>query len=406
MSGKKKILAACCVSMAFMASSQSAGQMKKESALIYRHDKVEYQYNYDGPWETETVHSFKYNSKGDATEIITKTEDFFEKYTIFYHEDGNVAYALLEDREGFSGGYDKVDSTAYFYNNGQMESCIVYEWDYTEAVWEKYEKWENTFENGNLTMELPLKWDDAAGEWINSNSRLKVLSYYDGGNCTHRLTYTWNETANLYVISDSVSFTYQNGILTERTKYKGESRSPYSKNTYLYDSNGNNTKEVQSDWDAVTGAWVEKLNYVIVYNMDILRAETAYSEFEDVETDYIDGRNMPASVIYSYKNDAGQYEMLQRIVYTYSKYGSVDALHFPADGINVYPVPAKDYVVFSNVPENSSLTLIGQDGKVVLCTPAAGQAMVELPQYIPAGNLMFVIKNGKESRSGTIVIIK
>lgn len=138
-------------------------------------------------------------------------------------------------------------SEEYFYNNGNLSRFIDYDYHYKTScelgIGSKGEYYYD--ENGNQTLYIRYSWDTTTQSFF-PYSKIEY-SYDVSGNLILRRYYLWNESNQNYLSHIDNEYTYdENGNLNLKVSYNyiNETRIPYSKTEFTYDSFNLKTSEV------------------------------------------------------------------------------------------------------------------------------------------------------------------
>jgi hypothetical protein len=148
--------------------------------------------------------------------------------------------SVVNQKFDSSGKWINSSKELYTYDSkGNETSESYYEWDIAISKWAGTEKGEFTWDsNGNITLNIWFDWDLTTKKWVGKS---KTENSYDTkGNSTIQISYEWDKNANKWV-------------------GKG-------KTEYTYNSNGNATAEIRSDWDVATSKWVGWMKYERTFN--------------------------------------------------------------------------------------------------------------------------------------------
>src|SRR5665648_164308 len=114
-------------------------------------------------------------------------------------------------------------------------------------------------------------------------------TYNSIGNMTQEIGSNWDETASEWVVSWKYDYVYDsNGNMTEEIEYGwDETVSQWVaswKYEFTYDSNGNMTEEIESNLDVISGQWVVGWKYGYTYDSsENVMQEIGYSWDETAE---------------------------------------------------------------------------------------------------------------------------
>lgn len=150
-------------------------------------------------WEAMFAVDYKYNSQNQLVSdssyyIVNSTPSSVTHYT--YDGNGNVKTTLFLAWQGTSLD-TAMRTTNEYYSNNKVKTSV-------EELYNSMNDWENSsFDSlgytsaGDLEYRLYREWDDANGEWINSEQESRV---FINGKATELTFETWDDVSNKWEI--------------------------------------------------------------------------------------------------------------------------------------------------------------------------------------------------------------
>ncbi|HEY9114360.1 MAG TPA: T9SS type A sorting domain-containing protein [Bacteroidales bacterium] len=322
-----------------------------------------------------------------------------------FTNDDNGNITLLISYQWLSNQWKKMSKVEYSYDtNGNRVSEKAYSWNASQNDWVYLFKSEYSYdENNNMIVEIDYLWDENNGEWINMSKY--ELIYDNNNNYSLIENYSWDESNNEWELtySSKYDYTYDSNynITLEIDSYWDDFVNEWvfsAKIEYSFDDFDNCTLTMYYDWDTDSEEWMVNSKDESTFNTDYSLSDLIYPFwFEGILTGMLTNWDF-----YSYYD--GEWELEESDEFYYSEVVTDIKESKPVEG-NVYPNPAKDFVVFnlneSNKPAN--LELIDILGKTVIKQSFSGQTKVYVNELQKGLYIYKLTQNGKVF-SGKLIV--
>jgi hypothetical protein len=412
----------------------------------YRWDKN------SGTWQHDSKSEITYDANGYQIMYVGCHWDpvinewaFGYKSTYSYDSNGVTGYCEYrwDAKARFWVPWGKSETT---YDLNKSTSTTSW-WNQNTNQWVLWEKYESTYNNNKLkTLSLVYTWNDLSNNWVFSNkteqswddlgrntmffhsiwnvignqwdSILKSETSYDlSGNNSIKLTYIKDEANGGLILQSKYESEYDNNskLIHEEgyTWDKSVNEWKYqSKTDYAYDPNGYRTLFDSYSWDNSTGSWINNIKIEDTYDTKGNVTLEVRSRTDHVTGEYI-GESRLECVFdasgnqLSYQSFEWDWERNQFVFYEkgtsyYSGHSTGSELPHV---INVYPNPAREYIVFDIVdPSDSAVAeIFDYHGKKVLeqKLPYPSEIYVN---NLPRGLYFYRVKSAGKVYKGKIIL--
>jgi hypothetical protein len=298
--------------------------------------------------------------------------------------------------------------TEYVYTGSNLTKISTYIWNTGTSQWVGISKTENTYSGANIITEINYTWDNTLPipDWVNST---KTENTYAGGVLTSDLTYNWNKTLSIWGIAmEKTEYAYTGGNLTTVTMSTWDTNTSAwvlsSKADYTY-TNGRITLGIMSTW--VTSQWVNSGKYEYTYDGSSRLVQYIASSWDTGGSVWVGllqtfitygtqgALNYSVSIGYTWDAVGGLWLSQTRTTNWYSDLAtSIDKI--PEKGLNVYPNPVKEFIVFDlpDISGSATVIIFDMQGKKVLEQQLSGNKQIAV-NNLPKGMYVYkIISNG------------
>lgn len=325
------------------------------------------------------------------------------KLELTYNNNGNIT--LLISYQWISNQWKVMSKVENSYDtNGNRILQIAYSWNASQSDWVEIFKFEYSYdENNNMIVEIDYLWDEINGEWINMSKY--ELTYNSNNNFTLIDNYSWDENNSEWELTYSSKYDYtydsHENITLEIDSYWDDFNNEWLfsvKIEYSFDDFDNCTLTMYYDWDESLEEWIENSKEEATFNTDYTLSDLIYPFwFEGTLTGMLTNWEF-------YSNYDGEWELEESDEFYYSEVVTEIKESRTLEG-NVYPNPAKDFVVLnlneSNEPAN--FELIDILGKTVTQHTFSGQTKVYVNELQKGVYIYKLTQNGKVF-SGKLIV--
>ena len=441
--------------------------MKKISALIFiafititinaqttkqKLDSIVFQDYYNGEWKTSTSYIYAYDEQGVQTQekfMINNAEggmdiwkqvdyshDADNKLTqrIFSQQDGNNSQELVlifkEDIVYNSNGLidlktmDLINQetaewminakTEYEYNaSNQLSLKTKSYWDAIDGLWVPDIKDEFFYENGLLISDIHYDWQDE--QW-RANSK-NEYSYREDGKVSQKLVFDrfglpdWLEKYKIDYIYD------ENGNKIQEIGYSFSENNNWveiSKYEYSYDSDNNMNEYITYNWQ--DNSWVQSEKFTWEVNTNYIYEDLILPYFDNGEALIDDGIHLYPMGSYktlfnnmlkgyqSFKWLNNSWTSISQSSFQYSQI-TLGLEEFSKNTINVFPIPASDYIVFEMEGYTQPMTvqLFDLNGKLCLSEELKADGKISLSKF-NRGMYFYQLTRGNDVISGKFIL--
>jgi|GEM_PF-1999141 len=350
-----------------------------------------------------------------------------------YNDDNEIILEVIE------GPFVKSSKREYSYSVlGKLSTIIAYQW--IENTWQYGLKYEYTYENNTMKMEL-YYWDDIAKAWTENpylkeehvyNDAEKLISqkyYYsdestsglklenmfeylydkDGEIATTLSYYSWNEIKQEWMTlkkSEYECYAKDNLIFKSESGYSfDKENNTFTKHSFIekrYDSNENEV--YYYEWDISNGSILEERIINSFDEKNHLISKTHYLWDENTSD-----LNKYAEYIYSYDKhgnaltETHYYSQSQKqFTYYYSPL-STDIPSISNNTITISPNPVSDVFFINGLNNKAELFLSNMNGQIVFYQKEIENNSSVSIADLPQGIYIAKIVSGKESITKKIV---
>lgn len=329
-----------------------------------------------------------------------------------------------------NGSLDWIRDEKYFYYTnslGQVDSAFEYDFDRETGVLNEFPDYKDVYrydQNGNVIsytffftiiegVKLPphsreesfytdTQLDSTVFyDWENSKwnkSRKTVFLYDDNKLLKTKMSFDYDN--DLLTDTDSTEFYYANHIFPD-SSIKWEDGELYSKKTFSFDANGNDTLSSFYYWSESPASWVlseqNHFSFSSQYRLDQLE----FNLFRLVDNDDEYMINVPIEKIsFRWVGWLGQLEKESTETYYYSE---KVVLGFPdsfKQGLAFYPNPARSSLRVSN--DVSKTSILDLYGKTIL---KSDQQTIDVSS-LPKGSYILLLETNKGLVSEKLIISK
>ncbi len=230
-------------------------------------------------WDYFEKHEYTYDNNNHVVLDIasvwdkpTNTWIVKFRYELTYDNNGNeisrVFYKWAENTKDLT----LSSKTEYVYNNQELKSAkIVYSWNKNTNLWERGGKYEYSYDGkGNLTsVILSVGATDDTSVGVTKNENI----YDSNNNNTSNIQYYWDTEAKKWmeVYKDEAIYD-SNKLLVRDVGYNWDKSAKLWITTwetqYIFDANGNSTSKITRSWDVLTNTWKNDSKNDYTYDND------------------------------------------------------------------------------------------------------------------------------------------
>lgn len=340
------------------------------------------------------------------------------------------------DWDGFV--YTPDNRTIRNYNGNDQVIEDIYQ-TFNGATWD--DNWRTlTTYNSNDQMASETRQNYNAGAWEDA---YRYVYVYDNGNVVGRTNEDWNGSS--WEKDWRYVYTYDgSGNQTTRVyqNWNGSSWEDQYRNVYSHDGSGNQLQDLRQDWNGSN--WEDDFRYNSQYdNENWLTTSTRQSwNGSDWENDWRDiythnSGDYYYSEVVNQDYIAGDWENDYKYEYTFTSFNKIDeAISYNWDGslwegslrqivyyeqyddgstgiqttadlgVQIFPNPAADYVMFRNdgSEETMYIEVYNMEGRLVTKLSGTNQAKWYTRNNVASGMYNYVVTIGGEKQSGQVVI--
>jgi hypothetical protein len=342
-------------------------------------------YSEPNEWIIEEKEEYSFDSKNNLINYIEYAYDETTNQMVKYHKQ-----SFIRDADG-----NIIEEQNYNWDNNVSDWTQTYKWVYVIS------------DKGQVTQNLSFYWEQDSG-WIlmekiefsydSYGNRTQSISYFgatleqtgkyeysydDDGNLIQFINYQWNENNNEWIVIDNQEF--------------------------IYDAKGNITKDVDYDWiDSLSNwvsGWQEEFDFNYSYSIEDLMVPEGYHEMNYLS---VPMKNMVVQYRFSSWDDiVSQWVVEEKMYFYYSGIIPTGKSTDKESFINVYPNPAKDYIVFQlkNSLETATIEIYDIKGDNVVWNEFQGSANLFVGN-LSGGFYLYKlsIKNNNKILFGKIII--
>src|SRR5665648_570252 len=195
-------------------------------------------------------------------------------------------------------------------------------------------------------------------------------TYNSIGNMTQEMGSNWDETASQWVASWKYEFTYNaTGKKTQEIDSNWDETAGEWvvswKYDYVYDSNGNMTEEIEYGWDETAEVWVSEWKYEYTYDNSYTKDELLLPYYFPKNPDYFIHK-LNGYTEYEWDINSGQWNISSELTLYYSPKIITGTNPVIKDEIVIYPNPVTDGFRILGLSELSTIILSDSNGIVWL----------------------------------------
>jgi hypothetical protein len=276
------------------------------------------------------------------------------------------------------------------YIGSSVDTEIDYTWDATIPGWVNSSKTVNTYTGGVLTSDITSDWDKTlpVPDWVNST---KTVYSYTGSNLMSVIMSMWDTTLPVpdWVNSTKFDYTYTGvnitlGILSNWVAGTPGSWSAAGKYEYTYDGNARLTRFIVSSSTNNGTTWT-----------GLLRNDISYGTQGAL--------NFITTIGFTWDALNTQFKAQARTTNWYSNL-TTGIESVSEKTLNVYPNPAKDFVIFNlaDMSESASVIIFNMQGQKVLEQKLSGNRQLDI-NSLPKGMYIFKLFNNGITHSGKLL---
>jgi hypothetical protein len=189
----------------------------------------------------------------------TNTWIIMYRYEIAYNTNGNEVSSIFYKWAQNTKDLTLSSKTEYIYNSQGLKSAkIGYSWNKNLNLWERGGKYEYTYDSkSNLTSAIvSLGATDDTSVGVTKNENI----YDSNNNNTSNIQYYWDTEAKKWMEVYKSEFAYDsNNLLVTQIDYQQDKSAKLwittGKTQYVFDANGNRTSKIIRSWDVLTNTW-------------------------------------------------------------------------------------------------------------------------------------------------------
>ena len=224
-------------------------------------------------------------------------------------------------------------------------------------------------DDGNLLVQYDYIFSDSLFEF----SIKSEYSYDFDGNMSMKVVYEWDSEADTWVGTQKNEYSFdsdKNKICDIFYHMDTDQWVPGYKTDFSFDSFGNEDFHLISYWNA-SDDW--DVNEKADYSYDATG-------------------NITSLVFLSWHEDIKTWVKNYRTSYTYSDDNNI----YDPEAIHVYPVPARDYIIFNlpDISESASIDIINREGKILIRQALGKNGQVSVSQLQNGIYIYWLINKG------------
>jgi hypothetical protein len=249
-----------------------------------------------GQLETSQLEKWIWNEKGNGKfwELYDKdtlTGHWFpnDKEEYAWDESGNKITHIDYDPDSLTGGWRKNAIEDYTYNaNGDQTSHLLRFVDRSTGAMVNSRKTETTYDYAeNIQTDLHQDYDTITGEWVNDVKQTYSTDIDENINFDYILSEEWNITLQKWETVLFMEALYDENGNTISIDTRFYEFFMFTKSEYTFDENGNQTGQIDYEWDFVSSQFIYDSKYVNEYNaVDNIAGTTKYV-WDTTENDWI-----------------------------------------------------------------------------------------------------------------------
>jgi len=415
-------------------------------------DSIVFQDYHNGEWNTSTSYIYTYDEQGvqtqekfminnadggmDIWKQVDYSHDADNKLTqrIFSQRDGDNSQELVmmfkEDITYNSNGLIDIKTmdlrnyelaewiinakTEYEYNaSNQLSLKTKSYWDAIDGLWVPDIKDEFFYENGLLISDIHYDWQDE--QW-RANSK-NEYSYRGDGKVSQKIVFDrfglpdWLEEFKIDYIYD------ENGNKIQEIGYSFSGKDNWveiSKYEYSYDSDNNMNEYTTYNWQ--DNSWAESEKFTWEVNTNYIYEDLILPYFDNGEALIDDGIHLYPMGSYktlfnnmlegyqSFKWLNNSWTLISQSSFQYSQF-LLGLEGLSKNIINIFPIPASDYVVFEmdGFAQSMTVKLFDLNGKLCLSEELKADGKISL-SMLNRGVYFYQVTTGNDVINGKLIL--
>ena len=288
----------------------------------------------------------------------------------------NIISEIYSSWNENDGIWIEVDKYDYTYDNGNLVLLLNQERNFENDTWENFERYVVSYNNGLREEAIFQSFDSENANWVN----LDKYNYTYNASAPQiiELTSRWDGIDSEWDSIETIDYHFDNNgnPIIELIDYVVNSW-PYSKYTYSYDTS--------ISYDTIDGPPI--ISFDPEYKSEIV--------------------NKPLNYLYEQYDNINEVWMnVEKETYVYSDDNTTDISELNKNLLVVYPNPASNFVNFkisSTDIIKANLSVSNLQGQLVLSQPILAQETIDISQ-IPNGLYVYKLELNQKSVSGKIII--
>lgn len=216
-------------------------------------------YSYDGSGYSTGYVNYQWNTA--SSQWIQSTQDIFTNNT-----SGVIMIDLQQQWMATTSSWRNKSQVSYQYNTGnQLTQRLTQDWDTLSSIWVNYSKAQFNYYTNNFVKEYSQwEWNPLNSTWMETWYSLSDSTGYQ----TEYYSKTLDHTTYTYIFG--YRYTYSYNTSNQCTEYDHYDLNLSTLNwditarrLYTYNADGNNTIQLDQNWDPGSSAWV---NYFKIEN--------------------------------------------------------------------------------------------------------------------------------------------
>jgi len=325
---------------------------------------------------------------------------WMDEYT--YDEDGKPLSVINYIWDMMNSEWNSWLKSEYTYDgNGLLILNLRYRWDLIAEEWKLDYKLEHTYDNNERPDEIIFsEFIDASAEWIyewkneyvydSKNAESAVIGYeWDGmsqwindwkteysynneDKLIQYIDYDWDNFNSQWVNDEKSEYTYNaNNDVEEYIHFdwivSKEGWEPTYKGLYEYNTSGDVFTFTSLDWVGLTSTWLPAYREEYQHNNDYMYTDLILPIYYQDYYDYYSSHMLITITRQSWNENSSTWEDDYERTYSYSEENTWISEN-QVGIINVYPIPADDYIIFGleNISNNYFVEIFDIQGKQVV----------------------------------------
>ena len=354
----------------------------------------------DNQWITSWKNENTYNSDGNTTQLIFYSFDEMmgqivpnRKHENLYNLDGNqIGYILY-----IWTNNQWVASFKWEFSldlNGVPTQYLAYDWDGSQFVLSG--KCDFSYDtDDNLIQEIGYDWNENTSQW--DYDWKNEYSYDSFGNTTLDIYYYWSSYLLQWIELYEEELLYNSsGDLSQYTYF--DWTFPWGeRNDYAYDTYGNVSETIYSQWDSIQ--WIPFYKYEYTHN-------NAYS-FDDLilpnhQWNYLWYNHMLLESLGYTIDGQGNWSQDNYTIYYYSETNDINIVE--PGSISIFPNPASDFIYFETEKLNTDyhIEIFDLSGREVLNTGIVKSQQINIG-HLKSSSYYFRVYDKEKTFTGKFI---